>query len=1063
MKFYNWTPADGTSKPEDLIEKRDTFCRVDSVSDEDRKGIIQIMTVGPNTPYLDVIKGMKTNPNDYLKGRFGALTGIRTDLFGWLEGYGAYLNNLYAVGKFFNAQTGESLNARIHATKESLKSLYKETVYNISDEDNFLSNGFFQDELKDWTKSDANGGAAPSPSSESGDSMGFTDNGGSTTPMMMNGEIVTWKKDTRIVNIIEDDGVKVLHVNNLGVCQNFSLIKAKGSHKEMVDENGVNVNNTNYAGQSEAYYNGQGLTNEQIQNSINNTTNANKTAETRAMQTKDVADTMYFGIRILPITDGKLSVKFLKSNSWTGFEKNITAAHEWQLIQATDENEAVKWDWTGSGKLLISYTGECYIRFAALMTDPIVNAKTDYSTLFEQNSRRITMQAAKESADHEMAMAQIQIQYNAISQVVTGNKTASDEVLNRILGISIDPETGLYVFPDGWDPAGDNYATWRLQSKSRIDDLAARWDPQSHQLTNYSTRTQTADFIREVIAGTATAGDWGNSGQALITAFSDFKTGWNTSLADGKIDAQERGYLESLRKSMKAQFDSCKAEYNKAKTNALVANTTELTTLTNKFNTLETKYNELDSAIDTVLKISGDIDVNGTHKTQCTAVTTKFNAFDTALKEYMDALSNIGVYADAKLLEKVNAVTKNFEDYQKELDDSIKSKYPNSTFISWVSDTMVSSMQVKALLNEDGQLTNYSTRTQTATDISSALKAYTKSESSLNDSDAWEQGTTDERAGYSYHNIKNDSSTRIRTKDLWPINKTSKVTVASGYRVFFVFFRSDKTVCSTTGAGWYTGSNISVNPPEGAQYMAILVSMSSSSAITPSSASSANVKVASELLVTKGEISLFIEDKDGVTISHAKIAADQIDFETGSMEVKNNGTRIFYLDGNGNLELRGNIYASNILGDVGIGSGTNKMYIRPNTSNGAELVGFTKVTGYGEKQTLGLSFTTEQQRIGGTYQHPIMANVTVSRLELMCYSEASLLTKVRLSPGALYFMDRDGNYYARYTRDEASVDRVHAMYYAVKSNDSFYYGVDGTLSVGGKTVTIKSGLITSIA
>ena len=1290
VTFYNFTPADGESTPAQLIAQRDTFCRVDSVTDNDRKGIIQIMTVGQNTPYLDVIQGLKTSPNDHLKGRFGALTGIRTDLFGWLEGFGAYLNNLYAVGKFFNAQTGESLNARIEATKERFKSLYSETTYNISDDDNFLHNGFFQQDLDGWGRCATDGSAAPDVSSDSGQPMAAYDpSTGQAQGIMFNGGLMAWKKDTRIVEVVENEGIKMLHLNALGISQDFSLIKKNGTHEEMNQEYSAIVDDPSQQGYVAPYSYSTDEDGNLVEtnNSDFDTLTSNETAK------KTVADSLYFGIRILPITDGTLTIRFIKNGSYTGITRNLTAAHDWQLIQFSDENEAVKWNYEGSGKLLVSYTGECNIRFVALMSDPIVNAQIEYSTLFEQTSRRLTLAAIRDSAGHKKAMSQIQVQYNAIMQTVTGDKEKSDDVLSRVLGISYDPKTGTYVFPEDWDPEDDNYATWRIQTKAVIDDLATKWDPETGQLTGYSNRTQTADFIREVIAGTASidqyeewgqagedliaamvdfneawgssltdgkidarergqlkalrisleeqfkaaqaeynkiklnslvadtdeltamnnaynvlvgnnsngsyyqmltaidnvvnaTGDikttdqvvitanqkidafntnlntfvaamancgvkadkslktmvdntkkqfedyqkalddeieaahegwtflnfisntktssiqlialldsegnltdystreqtatfireviagtataqsyssWGDAGEGLINAMSAFKSAWDEALGDGTIDAQERGYLNSLSKSIQTQYDAAISSYNKAITNSLIADTTELTTLKTKKTALDTAYSELNTAITNVLNIEGNIDVSGDNKDAVQAVTTKFTAFDTALKNFHEALSNAGVKADANLLTKVNAVTTNFANYQKSLDDKIKEAYPNRTFISWVSDTMVSSMQIKALLDSEGNLTDYSTRTQTATDISSALKSYTKSESSLNDSDAWEQGTTNEIAGYTYHNIKNDSNSRIRTKDLWAINKTTKVSVSSGYQVFFVYFRADKTVCSTTGAGWYEGSNISVDPPAGAQYMAILVRNNSASEITPSIASSANVKVASELLVTKAEISLFIEDKDGVTISHAKIAADQIDFETGSMEVKNGGTRIFYLDGDGNLELRGNIYASNILGNVGIGSGTNKMYIRPNASDGAELVGYTKITGYGEKQTMGLSFTTEQQRIGGTYQHPIMANVTVSRLELRCYSEAALLTKVRLSPGALYFMDSDDNYYARYTRDECSVDRVHATYYAVKDGSSFYYGVNGTMTVGDKTVTIKSGLITSIS
>ena len=240
--------------------------------------------------------------------------------------------------------------------------------------------------------------------------------------------------------------------------------------------------------------------------------------------------------------------------------------------------------------------------------------------------------------------------------------------------------------------------------------------------------------------------------------------------------------------------------------------------------------------------------------------------------------------------------------------------------------------------------------------------------------------------------------------------------------------------------------------------MAILVSRSNSSDITPSSASSANVKVASELLVTKGEISLFIEDKDGVTISHAKIAADQIDFETGSMEVKNNGTRIFYLDGDGNLELRGNIYASNILGDIKIGSGNNKLYIRPNKSNGAELVGVNN----NSNELINLGFTSGDIAVSGS-----VVNVARPKMELSFYMNG---TK-RMS--ALYesyriVIDGPTNEQTYIDYDSIRTDRISADEYLIKTSSSgssatYASGASGSFTAGSKTVTVKGGIITSIA
>lgn len=127
--------------PEMLIAQGDTFVRVDNLTDPERKGIVTLMTVGNNTPYMDVIYGLKTDPKHATKVRIGNLEGIKSDIFGWLESFGAYMENFYGVGKFVNAQTGEGITARTEMLLERFKTLYTETTYNISDDDNFVTNG----------------------------------------------------------------------------------------------------------------------------------------------------------------------------------------------------------------------------------------------------------------------------------------------------------------------------------------------------------------------------------------------------------------------------------------------------------------------------------------------------------------------------------------------------------------------------------------------------------------------------------------------------------------------------------------------------------------------------------------------------------------------------------------------------------------------------------------------------------------------------------------------------------------------------------------------------------
>ena len=509
--------------PAVLIQEGDTFVRFDNDRDERRKGVITMMSVGDNTPYMDILYGLKTDPSHAMKGRVGKLEGIITDIFGSLDGFGAYLNNLYAVGKFYNAQTGESVNARIEGTKARLRSIYRETTYNISDDDNFVTNGFFQKDLDGWTKCNTDGSA---PDSEPSDGV----IGVNGSPLFVNGQLLNSNKKMTVK--VEDlDGINVLHLRTMGVSQSFSQIKENGTHKVMESPTESDT------------------------------------------QMRDVADTLYMGIRMLPLTSGLLAVRFIKEDgSVSGWERNITSSNSWQLHQAHDLEE-LPWDYSGSGKMVVSYTGECYIRFVALQSDAIANSKIEYATLFEQTSRKITLQASKQSADLQEAVAELSLTAEAIRTTVTNNKTAADRAFESLISDLEDEKDareelegeyhGTWVYQndrllslmaaefnadgtikgyadlkvkvdrigstvtdnkkatdaalkkltddlkdesDQNDSRASLLATWQQQTSGRIDAIAAKWDSNGN-LIGYSTSSQTSEAISNAVRGLASSSD----------------------------------------------------------------------------------------------------------------------------------------------------------------------------------------------------------------------------------------------------------------------------------------------------------------------------------------------------------------------------------------------------------------------------------------------------------------------------------------------------------------------------------------------------------------------------
>ena len=133
------------------VRYRDVLTRVDSVSNTDRKGIIKTTSVENGAPYMDVLYGMKTNPDIALKTRLGRLYGIVTYLWGQLKGYGLYAENAYITGAF-RLLSGEDVRTRFEIAEGKLQSAMQSIVTNLSEKDNFLKNATFKNDMEFWQR-----------------------------------------------------------------------------------------------------------------------------------------------------------------------------------------------------------------------------------------------------------------------------------------------------------------------------------------------------------------------------------------------------------------------------------------------------------------------------------------------------------------------------------------------------------------------------------------------------------------------------------------------------------------------------------------------------------------------------------------------------------------------------------------------------------------------------------------------------------------------------------------------------------------------------------------------
>lgn len=375
VTFKNFTTSLEGGTPESLITRKDTFVRVDNLSDPDRKGIIQMMTVGSNTPYMDVAYGLKTDPDNALKVRIGKLEGIYNSLFGWLKSYGAYLINLYAVGEYRQRSTGDDLYLRIEMLKEQFLTEYKKQYYDLTDEDNFLKNTAFTDNMQYWSIVDG--------------ARFLTVNG---DPLYVNRSMVVMK--TGHAGVEEYNGKNMLRLNNITIKQLNADIRKPGTHKEYIEDS-------------------EGLG-----------------------EYKNVKDKLYLSIRIIARTSGTLRIGFPTSGkdetSLPYAEVEVQSSNDIQTLQWFGT-------WDGTGDFQLGYTGDMYVSLLSLTTDPLANYMIETSTQFKQTSSVIGMYGQRiDNINQTVTSLGVQIDAANEQISIYANKVNNLESTVTNLGIEID-------------------------------------------------------------------------------------------------------------------------------------------------------------------------------------------------------------------------------------------------------------------------------------------------------------------------------------------------------------------------------------------------------------------------------------------------------------------------------------------------------------------------------------------------------------------------------------------------------------------------------------------------
>lgn len=139
---------------ENDVREGDTLVRVDSMTDVDRKGLIKHTSVEANGPYIDIVYGMKTDPENATRTRIGNLSGITTPYWRQLKDYGIFCDNGYFRGDFM-LRSGEDILTKFQVTDANIRAEINSVRYDVSEKDNYLKNASFVYDMTYWEHSTA--------------------------------------------------------------------------------------------------------------------------------------------------------------------------------------------------------------------------------------------------------------------------------------------------------------------------------------------------------------------------------------------------------------------------------------------------------------------------------------------------------------------------------------------------------------------------------------------------------------------------------------------------------------------------------------------------------------------------------------------------------------------------------------------------------------------------------------------------------------------------------------------------------------------------------------------
>lgn len=413
IDYIVWENFDGDING---IAQGDVLCRIDNDRDPERKGIITTTSIGNGAPYIDVIYGLVTNPEESLKARLGRLDGIVNELFGELSGYGLFSNNAFLTGEFF-LSTGEAVATKIKMLENLFSSSMSKTTYDIKEDDNIVANCAFIDDMRGWNVVD-------------GDDMDlfFIDD----TPVFMNDDM--FSEGHSVTSLENVQGKDMLHLLNAGVLQENALFVGRVPEDSEVEE--------------------------YVRDSAGNIVKNEDGTLKNEMRT--IRPTIYISYRYMCKQSGVLNIGFNngRTTQYSSDMGAIVSVDELgTLTENVNANEGVwierqyKGYYDKLGDFSISTTGEVYIDVLAVTSKPLDDYKNVVSTALVQTAGAIGLYGKNIRANEE-SIHGVGQSVTELGVVVDANKREVDLFVNTTYandkaGLETKIENGIKVSTEG--------------------------------------------------------------------------------------------------------------------------------------------------------------------------------------------------------------------------------------------------------------------------------------------------------------------------------------------------------------------------------------------------------------------------------------------------------------------------------------------------------------------------------------------------------------------------------------------------------------------------------------